>query len=53
MAKKKKSPARYGDLRSHAARIQKLAEYPMHVNGAYLDDPDRIPLLSPQPKPKV
>ena len=36
---------RYGALRPHAARIAKLAEYPTHVNGAYLDDPDRIPIL--------
>ena len=41
--------SRYGDLRPHAARIVKLAEYPMHVNGAYLDDPDRIPMFRAQP----
>lgn len=40
---------RYGDLRPHAARIVKLAEYPMHVNGAYLDDPDHIPVFSRSP----
>lgn len=49
MAEKRKGKARtrYGDLRQHAARIVKLAEYPLHVNGAYLDDPERIPTFSP------
>jgi len=36
---------RYRVLRQHAARISKVAEYPMHVNGAYRDDPHAIPLL--------
>ena len=45
MASRTKKKARYPHLRPHAARILKLAEYPMHVNGAYLDDPDRIPML--------
>ncbi|GEM_PF-5830445 len=39
---------RYPALRPHTARILKLAEYPMHVNGAYLDNPERIPLLERQ-----
>lgn len=53
VARKRKSPvARYGALRPHAARIAKLAEYPMHVNGAYLDDPERIPLFEPR-RPKA
>lgn len=57
MAEKRKGKAkgkraRYGDLRQHAARIVMLAEYPLHVNGAYLDDPDRIPTFSP-PRPKA
>jgi hypothetical protein len=34
---------RYRALRPHAARVLKLGEYPLHVNGAYRDDPDRIP----------
>jgi hypothetical protein len=42
--------ARYAPLRTHAARIVKLAEFPMHVNGAYLDDPDRIPFVGGRPK---
>jgi alpha-D-ribose 1-methylphosphonate 5-phosphate C-P lyase len=42
-ARKKKSG--YAALRPHAARILRLAEYPTHVNGAYLDDPTHIPLL--------
>ncbi|MEA3200025.1 MAG: hypothetical protein QOE90_1453 [Thermoplasmata archaeon] len=37
--------ARYAALRPHTARILKVAEYPVHVNGAYLDNPERIPLL--------
>jgi alpha-D-ribose 1-methylphosphonate 5-phosphate C-P lyase len=45
-----KKKARYGALRPHAARIIKVAEYPVHVNGAYLDDPDRIPMFDPRPK---
>ena len=44
MAPRRKKP-RYEALRPHAARILKLAEYPTHVNGAYLDDPHRIPLI--------
>ncbi|MFA5862358.1 MAG: hypothetical protein WDA16_11760 [Candidatus Thermoplasmatota archaeon] len=43
--KTKKKQAGYVPLRGHAARIIKLAEYPMHVNGGYLDDPERIPML--------
>ena len=43
MASKKKRS--YSALRPHAARILKVAEYPTHVNGAYLDDPTRIPML--------
>lgn len=35
----------YKALRPHAARVIKVAQFPMHVNGAYLDDPDRIPVL--------
>lgn len=49
MAKRKAKAERYGELRPHAARIVKLAEYPTHVNGAYLDDPDRIPIFRAQP----
>lgn len=48
MAKKTKKPAvvvGYGTLRGHAARIIKLAEYPVHVNGGYLDNTERIPML--------
>ena len=41
---------RYAPLRPHAARILKLGEYPTHVNGAYMDDPDRIPMLERQVK---
>lgn len=44
MAARKKKVG-YTALRPHAARILRLAEYPTHVNGAYLDDPTRIPLL--------
>lgn len=51
MASKKTKKARYGELRSHTARVVKLASYPMHVNGAYLDDPEHITTLSP-PRPK-
>ena len=47
---KRKARSRYGDLRTHAARIVKLAEYPTHVNGGYLDDPERIPTFRPQNK---
>lgn len=47
MARAKK---RYAPLRPHAARILKVAEYPTHVNGAYMDDPDKIPMLDRQPK---
>ncbi|HEX2021182.1 MAG TPA: hypothetical protein VHH36_00595 [Candidatus Thermoplasmatota archaeon] len=36
---------RYAPLRPHTARVVKLGEYPTHVNGAYMDDPDRIPML--------
>ena len=50
MATRRRSP-RYPSLRPHAARILKLAEYPTHVNGAYMDDPDRIPMLERQ-KPR-
>lgn len=35
----------YSALRPHAARILKVGEFPMHVNGAYMDDPHRIPVL--------
>ena len=49
MAAKSKKP-RYSALRPHTARILKLAEFPMHVNGAYMDDPDRIATLSPERK---
>lgn len=41
---RKKKPA-YTALRPHAARILRLAEFPTHVNGAYLDDPTHIPML--------
>lgn len=44
MAARKSKPG-YTALRPHAARILRLAEYPTHVNGAYLDDPTHIPLL--------
>ena len=47
---RKKDRKRYGALRTHAARIVKLAEYPVHVNGGYLDDPERIPVFDPRPK---
>lgn len=50
MARKKKKTS-YGDLRPHAARILKVAEFPMHVNGAYLDDPHRIPMLDRSRRP--
>lgn len=43
----RKTKKRYPALRPHAARILKLAEYPMHVNGAYMDDPHRIPFIHP------
>lgn len=43
-----KKKTRYGALRTHAARVVKLGEYPLHVNGAYLDDPERIPILEPR-----
>ena len=46
MAAKSKKP-RYSALRPHTARIVKLAEFPMHVNGAYMDDPDRIATFEP------
>jgi len=49
VAPRTKKP-RYSALRPHAARILKMAEYPTHVNGAYLDDPDRIPILERQAK---
>ena len=49
MAPRTKAP-RYKALRPHTARILKLGEYPMHVNGAYRDDPERIPLLERQPR---
>jgi len=48
-AKAKAKASRYGDLRPHAARVVKLAEYPMHVNGGYLDDPERIPTFRVHP----
>jgi hypothetical protein len=47
LARHTKTP-RYSALRSHTARILKLGEFPMHVNGAYLDDPERIPRLHAQ-----
>jgi hypothetical protein len=47
LARHTKAP-RYSALRPHAARILKLGEYPMHVNGAYMDDPERIPMLERQ-----
>lgn len=47
MATRKKK-AGYQALRPHAARVLKVAEYPTHVNGAYLDDPYRIPMLDRQ-----
>ena len=50
MARKKRS---YSALRPHAARILKVAEFPMHVNGAYLDDPDRIPVLERSRRPET
>ena len=52
MPRKTKKGARYSDLRPHTARIVKLAEYPVHVNGAYLDDPERIPTFHARPPPK-
>lgn len=45
MAAKRSRPKRYPLLRPHTARIAKLAEYPMHVNGGYMDDPERIPFF--------
>ena len=48
MPKKKRT---YSALRPHAARILKVAEFPMHVNGAYLDDPTRIPVLERPKRP--
>ena len=47
MAPRTKKP-RYATLRPHTARVIKLAEFPMHVNGAYMDDPDRIAVLRSQ-----
>lgn len=45
---------RYRALRPHAARIAKLAEYPVHVNGAYMDDPEHIPLFDrSKPSPEA
>ena len=44
MAARKKKTG-YSALRPHAARVLRLAEFPTHVNGAYLDDPQHIPLL--------
>lgn len=44
MAARKKKVG-YTALRPHAARILKVGEYPMHVNGAYMDDPTHIPIL--------
>lgn len=51
MAAKSKKP-RYSALRPHTARIVKLAEFPMHVNGAYMDDPDHIATFEPR-RPRV
>lgn len=51
MASRKKKT--YAALRPHAARILKVAEYPVHVNGAYLDDPDRIPVLERPKRPEA
>lgn len=48
MARKTPKQKRYGELRPHTARIVKLAEYPLHVNGGYMDDPDHIPLFKPK-----
>jgi alpha-D-ribose 1-methylphosphonate 5-phosphate C-P lyase len=42
---KKSKQARYEPLRPHTARIIKLGQYPLHVNGGYLDDPERIPQI--------
>lgn len=42
--------ARYPALRPHVARIAKVAEYPVHVNGAYMDDPHRIPMFDSSKK---
>lgn len=50
MAAKSTKKPRYSALRPHAFRIVKLAEYPTHVNGGYLDDPDRIPTFEPRAK---
>jgi alpha-D-ribose 1-methylphosphonate 5-phosphate C-P lyase len=50
---KKSKVKRYHALRPHAARIAKVAEYPVHVNGAYMDDPERIPLFEPAKRPKA
>lgn len=43
----------YSILRPHAARVLKLGEYPTHVNGAYMDNPDRIPMLGRDEKDKA
>ena len=48
----KSRKTRYSALRPHAARIVKLAEFPMHVNGGYLDDPDRIPTFHGDKAPR-
>lgn len=45
MAPRPLKKKRYAALRPHVARIVKVAEYPVHVNGAYMDDPHRIPLF--------
>lgn len=49
MAARKKP--RYASLRPHTARVLKVAEYPTHVNGAYMDDPDRIAMLDRARRP--
>lgn len=52
MATRKKRVG-YQALRSHAARVLKLGDFPMHVNGAYMDDPSRIPILERQGREKA
>lgn len=43
----------YSILRPHAARVLKVAEYPTHVNGGYMDNPDRIPMMGREPKERA
>jgi len=50
VAKRRKKTG-YEPLRPHTARIIKLGQYPLHVNGGYLDDPERIPQIDGRQHP--